>query len=683
MKRRLTLLAGLLLGASITFAQTVVYNTDTVTKKLPNGSLVTEVYQLTYTNGRLTSRTLISSSTTGAYTVTAEANRTAKAINQGAALARGLNGAGSTILIMDTGIDVNHPEFAGKIKYSVDYTNTGIQDKVGHGTHVAGIAAAKLDSVGMYGVAPGADLAVAKITNTTSTNYANAQKALAWAQQYQDIVVANLSSSTNYDATFLKGVTKLADGTYYNATYFNALKARGYTNAYYNGESPDAWAKVLGPEMVLVIAAGNQNNAFVSNPGIFATTTDANGNLLLGGRVIIAGNYNTTTNQVNGALAGTMCRMVVNNLCTDRYRASDFYLLAPGVAIDSTYLGGTYRSMSGTSMAAPAISGAAAVVHQLWPYMKGDQIVQLLLKTANKNLPNYNVATHGQGLLDLDRATQPVGTLSISTTGRTGTAKPVSGALAVNGLSSSVTAKLASVSAVDEYQRDYQINMSGMTTNRMIEPVSYVPHAMGQGWSSRYVGELASVNGVTVGSFANNFTVGVSTQALHRLHQPVQFQVTMTQTQHNPWINFAGVWGESRDAMTLEFSSVYSPEPEGMYVQGGMMQTIGNYNYGMVSRVSPIWSAYAIAGYREQGFSVYGGVKPTVISGSVDITIPTAVDVQGNMSYETVTSKIRNRAVGFVGSSYSYNYRAHRLSVNAMAGQDGSYQAGVYYKQGF
>ena len=670
------------LVSGMSFAQTV-YNTDTVSKTLPNGSVVKETYQLTYVNGKLTARTLLTSSIVSGPTLTAESNKTVIAINQSSAMSRGLTGAGSTILIMDTGIDVKHPDLAGKIKYSVDFTNTGLQDKVGHGTHVAGIAAANLNGIGMYGVAPGADLAIAKITNTTSSNFANAQKALLWAQQYQDIVVANLSSSTTYDATFLKGVTKLSDGTYYNTTYFNGLKARGYTNAYYNAESPDAWAKVLGKEMVLVIAAGNQSNAFVSNPSIFATSTDANGNLVLGGRVIIAGNYNTTTNTVEGARAGTMCRAVVNNLCTDRYRASDFYLLAPGTAINSTYLNGTYQSMSGTSMATPAISGAVAVVHQLWPYMKGDQIAQVLLKTANKNLPGYSVATHGQGLLDLDRATQPIGNLGISTTGRTGNAKPVTGTLAVSGLSSSASAKLASVSAVDEFQRGYQVNLTPATSSKFIEPVAYVPHVAGQGWSSRYAGSVNSVNGITVGSGMGVTTVGVNTQASSTQHQTLQYQATITQMEYNPWINFAGMWGESRGAMTLEFSAVYSPEPVGLYTQAGLMQTIGNYNYGMVSRVSPIYSAYAITGYRDQGFSMYGGIKPTVIAGTVDITVPTAIDAEGTMQYETVSSKIRNRAVGFVGTSYAYNYRAHAVSVNALIGQDGRYQAGVYYKQGF
>ena len=676
------LFAVLALVSGLAWAQTIVYNTDTVTVKNPDGSVTKQVWLITYTNGKMTARTLQSSSTTGGAPPppSAEYNQTAVAIKQSGALSRGLTGAGSTILIMDTGIDVNHKEFAGKIKYSIDYTGTGSQDKVGHGTHVAGIAAASLNNVGMFGTAPGADLAIAKITNTTNVSMTNAYNALTWAQQYQDIVVANLSTSTAYDATFLKGVTRLADGTYWNKTYFANPRI---TTGYYNGQDATPWAKSLGKEMVLVVAAGNQNNKFVSSPGIFATSTDASGNLLLGGRVIIAGNYNTSLNYIEGAQAGHICRVVVNNVCTDKYRASDFYLLAPGVAVNSTYLNGTYRSMSGTSMAAPAISGAVAVVHQLWPYMKGDQIVQVLLKTANKNLPGYTVDTHGQGLLDLDRATQPVGGLGISTTGRTGTARPVQGTLSVSGLNSTVTAKLASVSAVDEFQRGYQVNLTPATSSRFIEPTAYIPHSAGQGWSSRYAGQLNSFNGVTVGSGAGTTTVGVSTQTMSREHQTVQYQATFTQMAYNPWINFAGMWGESRDAMTLEFSAVYSPEPTGMYAQAGLMQTTGNYNYGMVTRVTPIYSTYAIAGYRDQGFSVYGGVKPTVVAGTVDITAPTAIDETGTMQYETVSSKIRNRAVGFVGTSYAYNYRAHSISLNAMAGQDGSYQAGVYYKQGF
>jgi hypothetical protein len=53
---------------------------------------------------------------------------------------------------------------------------------------------------------------------------------------------------------------------------------------------------------------------------------------------------------------------------------------------------------SGTSQAAPHVTGAFGVLNQMWPYMKGDNLVRLVLNTANKDLPGYNVNVHGQGL---------------------------------------------------------------------------------------------------------------------------------------------------------------------------------------------------------------------------------------------------------------------------------------------
>ena len=115
----------------------------------------------------------------------------------------------------------------------------------------------------------------------------------------------------------------------------------------------------------------------------------------------------------------------------------------------------------------------------------------------------------------------------------------------------------------------------------------------------------------------------------------------------------------------------------------GCYATTGNYNYNMVNHVTPIYSAYAVTGYRANGFDVYTGIKPTVLSGSIHFTVPTSVNADGVMQYENVSSRIQNRVVSFVGSSYTYNYRAHALSVTAMAGQDGLYQGGVFYKLGF
>jgi subtilisin family serine protease len=83
-----------------------------------------------------------------------------------AAWARGLDGAGVTIAVLDTGIDATHPDLAGRIASGQDFTGTGgIADEAGHGTFVASVAAGSgAASGGEYrGVAPAATLMVGKV----------------------------------------------------------------------------------------------------------------------------------------------------------------------------------------------------------------------------------------------------------------------------------------------------------------------------------------------------------------------------------------------------------------------------------------------------------------------------------------------------------------------------------------
>ena len=99
------------------------------------------------------------------------------------AWSRGWTGKGSTILIMDTGIDLNNPAFSapGKIIASKDFSGTTMQDNNGHGSNVAGIAAGAYNSTGVMGVAFDANLAIAKLSNTGSVTNSTALTALKWA----------------------------------------------------------------------------------------------------------------------------------------------------------------------------------------------------------------------------------------------------------------------------------------------------------------------------------------------------------------------------------------------------------------------------------------------------------------------------------------------------------------------
>ena len=179
-----------------------------------------------------------------------------------------------------------------------------------------------------------------------------------------------------------------------NGVFTNNHAIYGDSN-YYNGEDAGTWKDAMPDELVLVVSAGNTDLKYVQNPATLASAVDANNNLELDGRMLIAGNWNTSTQTIDGAKSGHVCKDYTTQ-CNDTYKTSDFYLLAPGTNIISTKNGGGYQSMSGTSQAAPVITAGVSIVHQMWPYMKGKDIAQVLLQTANKNLVNYDYYTRSR-----------------------------------------------------------------------------------------------------------------------------------------------------------------------------------------------------------------------------------------------------------------------------------------------
>ena len=385
-------------------------------------------------------------------------------INAEYAWSRGYTGNGSTILIIDSGINANHKEFTGSIGFTKDFINSkyGIVDVQGHGTAMAGVAAANYDGVGMAGVAPDATLAIAKVTDNTSFNFSQARNALVWGDSI-GAVVANISANTTYDATYIKNMVKLSDGNYTNTD-------PRYIGKYFMDEDPKLWAKSLSPNMVIVNSAGNGGYAYSYQPGTLATAVDANGKLILGGQMLIVGSWDTGTNNIASTSnkAGSICKIVVNGVCGDAYKVSDFFIMAPGNVFAPSKTGtDVYAISTGTSEAAAVVSGSVAIIHQMWPQMTAANIVKLLLVTANKDLPNYNVNVMGQGLLDLEKATRPVGVLGIPTIGRTGvTATLGTFTTSTSAGLSALNTKLSSVMTLDSFGRDYYVDMSQASNNK-------------------------------------------------------------------------------------------------------------------------------------------------------------------------------------------------------------------------
>jgi subtilisin family serine protease len=608
-------------------------------------------------------------------------NRANEIVGANYAWARGWTGLGSTIMIMDSGIDTKSTEFAGKIKYQLDLTNTGIQDVVGHGTHVAGVAAAARNGTGINGVAFDANLAIAKISNTTNIGMGGALSALAWASQYNDIVVANLSANTVYSSAYTASVKNIAPGIYTSSDVIYGGKN------YYNLERPEAWASVLSPRMVLTVSAGNSSLPYVQNPATFANATDANGKLVLNGQMLVVGNWNDQAGRIEGAQAGSVCKTLANNVCQDKYRVSDFYILAPGMAVRSTVPTTSnitgYQSMSGTSQAAPVVAGAVALINQMWPYMTAENQVQLLLKTANKNIPGYNVDTHGQGLLDLNRATQPVGSLGISLTGRTGTTVPIQGGITLSAMVGQAKTTLSSISAVDSLQRDFTVNMSGgVNTNSLMSHPMLMDADPGFNWSGRWTGLVAGQNQALPMSglqTSTDSTITIDSRLLAPKSRTLH-QFTVTNSAYNPYVNFSGAWGQSGGATTVEYSAL-DRDTSGWWTQWGVMSTQVKYSSGLVNNVTPIVAVHGMAGFQTGAWNFFGGVKPTVMYGEVKMNVPTSVDADGNMNYSSARTNLASVApVGYVGVKWQHDFaRGQTLAARAAVAQDGTSNIKVYY----
>ncbi|HEY8769194.1 MAG TPA: S8 family serine peptidase, partial [Thermoleophilaceae bacterium] len=115
------------------------------------------------------------------------------------AWARGAQGSGATIAIVDSGIDLNHPDLSGKLVPGFDFASgascaSGGQDRNGHGTHVAGIAAATTNNgIGVAGTAPLAQIMPVRVLDEAGNGSSvDVSAGIKWAAD-QGAQVVNLS----------------------------------------------------------------------------------------------------------------------------------------------------------------------------------------------------------------------------------------------------------------------------------------------------------------------------------------------------------------------------------------------------------------------------------------------------------------------------------------------------------
>lgn len=377
------------------------------------------------------------------------ASRALLNINAQYAYARGYTGKGIILAVVDSGLDVNHPEFLGRISaLSRSFVNASAPNDLsdveedgsidGHGTHVSGLASAARNGSGIHGVAFNATLL--------------ALRAVGAEDEAENRAILHAIDS--------------------GAQVLNGSYGPGTVERYITDENGDrvpnpTWAPLSQPvlsadeaesefkvlkraaaaDIVLVYAAGNEYTdqptaaLLPSGVGLYPLITPSNTASGLYKFVEDDPNANeqdpSTWTYVDptdarvkdldfSSLKGSVIAVVSVNregeIATYSNRcgaAAAWCLAAPGGDFEntasytsdesqlwSTYPYSTYADMAGTSMASPVAAGAAAVLRSAFPYMTARQIIEVVLTTADSTGIWSDSATYGHGMLDLNTATK-------------------------------------------------------------------------------------------------------------------------------------------------------------------------------------------------------------------------------------------------------------------------------------
>ena len=264
----------------------------------------------------------------------------------------GATGSGTTVAVIDTGIDYSHDELSDKIVTGWDFVDNDniAEDLNNHGTHVAAIIAGKNDGVGITGAAYDANIMPIKVLNADGIGYTS------------DII-----AGINFAANKKVDVINLSLGGGINS---QAMQ--------------DAIANASNLGVTVVMAAGNNGGPTPISPAINAA------------------NYGLAVGAVNQS--GSLTDF------SNRSGSSINYVTAPGEGIKSAIAGNSYATYSGTSMATPFVAGLAALLIDYDESLLPDQIVRLLTSTAtnsnssstSQNANNYDGLTNTRSLITLE-----------------------------------------------------------------------------------------------------------------------------------------------------------------------------------------------------------------------------------------------------------------------------------------
>ncbi|HEX6075095.1 MAG TPA: S8 family serine peptidase [Micromonosporaceae bacterium] len=283
-----------------------------------------------------------------------------------AAWRSGLTGKGVKVAVLDSGIDATHPDFKDRISAVRNFTTaSSANDRIGHGTHVASIVAGTgAASSGRYkGVAPGAKLLIGKVCGGWSCSDSAILAGMQWAAQ-SGAKVVNISLGAR-DTPDMDPVEQAVNDL---TTRYGTLFVISAGNSGDDGETVGSPASA---DAALAVGAVDKSDKIAH----FSSRGPRVGDAALKPEITAPGVSIRAANAKDGELG------------------------EPGKR---------YTTLSGTSMSAPHVVGAAAILAQQHPTWDADELKAALVGSA-KTDPTLSAYAQGAGRLDVARAVKQPG----------------------------------------------------------------------------------------------------------------------------------------------------------------------------------------------------------------------------------------------------------------------------------
>ncbi|MBJ7263947.1 MAG: autotransporter domain-containing protein [Burkholderiaceae bacterium] len=360
----------------------------------------------------------------------------------------GHTGSGVLVGVSDTGIDPDHPAFGGRIdsrsRSSRDIAFGRMTDTDGHGTHVAGTIAGARHVGPTHGIAPNASLLA---LNSLGNKNLNTNEALHFAAKAGVKVLNGSYGPAAFPPKYLKdrrtGIRR--HNPYYEILSHQVLLYSTRSDTPSTSTSAQALQAAANADVLMVFAAGNEmgeqpvSSRNPSGSGLIPLIRPENHG---SGAYRFAdvdhpdfhydnpkthrfvpgsapGMDRVDYSPLQGALIAVVATDNANTIAPYSNHCGDtalWCLAAPGGARDasgkltadsgilSAIPGGGFGVKQGTSMAAPLVSGAAAIMRGAFPYLSARQTIEIMLTTTNRSGHLADSRIYGRGLLDLGRA---------------------------------------------------------------------------------------------------------------------------------------------------------------------------------------------------------------------------------------------------------------------------------------